>query len=152
MIEAEAPMADRLAILGTVATGLAHEIRHPLSAINLNLQMIEEDLTQSEVYSDEMKKLLGGAKSEIRRLERLASNFLVDAKPMKLDQKVIILLEILNEVAQLVTRECEKEGIQLIRQDRQGDLTVGAMGSGFIATGFVEPPGQCQAGYPFPFG
>jgi len=124
MIEAEAHMADRLATLGTVATGLAHEIRNPLSAINLNLQMIEEDLAQSEVYSDEMKKLLGGAKSEIRRLERLASNFLVYAKPMKLHQKMILLPEVLNEVAQLMTKECEKEGIQLIRQDGQGDLTV----------------------------
>ena len=124
MIEAEAHTAERLVTLGTVATGLAHEIRNPLSAINLNLQMIEEDLAQSEVYSDEMKKLLGGAKSEIRRLERLASNFLIYAKPLKLDQKVIFLPEVLNEVAQLMTKECEKEKIQLIRQDGPGDLTV----------------------------
>lgn len=124
MIEAEAHTAERLVTLGTVATGLAHEIRNPLSAINLNLQMIEEDLAQSEVYSDEIKKLLGGAKSEIRRLERLASNFLIYAKPLKLDEKVIILPEVLNEVAQLMTKECEKEKIQLIRQDGPGDLTV----------------------------
>ena len=38
VVEAEAHMADRLAYLGTLAGGLAHEIRNPLSAINLNLQ------------------------------------------------------------------------------------------------------------------
>ena len=44
MVEAEAHMADQLAYLGTLASGLAHEIRNPLNAINLNLQMIEEEI------------------------------------------------------------------------------------------------------------
>src|SRR3989475_8232382 len=46
VVEAEAHVADRLAYLGTLASGLAHEIRNPLSAMNLNLQMIEEDINQ----------------------------------------------------------------------------------------------------------
>ncbi len=124
VIEAEAHTADRLAILGTLASGLAHEIRNPLSAINLNLQMIEEELAQSRSRSSEMAQLLGGAKSEIRRLERLARNFLVYAKPMKLDQKVVSLPEVLNEVSQLVAKECGREGIELVRQDGEEKLTV----------------------------
>src|SRR2546428_237751 len=44
-LEAEAQMADRLAYIGTLASGLAHEIRNPLNAMNMNLQMIEEELT-----------------------------------------------------------------------------------------------------------
>ncbi len=124
LIEAEAHTADRLAILGTLASGLAHEIRNPLSAINLNLQMIEEELARSQAQSGEMAQLLGGAKSEIRRLERLARNFLVYAKPMQLDQSVVSLPEVLNEVAQLVAKECDREGIELVRQDGEGQLAV----------------------------
>ena len=91
VIEAEAHTADRLAVLGTLASGLAHEIRNPLSAINLNLQMIEEEVSQSRNHSGEMTQLLAGAKSEIRRLERLARNFLVYAKPLKPDRLVVSL-------------------------------------------------------------
>ena len=123
-IEAEAHTADRLAVLGMLASGLAHEIRNPLSAINLNLQMIEEEVSQSQTHSNEMTQLLAGAKSEIRRLERLARNFLVYAKPMRLDRQVVSVPEVLDQVVQLVSKECERAGIELVRQDGAGMLEV----------------------------
>ena len=124
LIEAEAHTADRLAVLGTLASGLAHEIRNPLSAINLNLQMIEEEVFESRRYSGEMAQLLAGAKSEIRRLERLARNFLVYAKPLKLDRQVVSLSRVLDQVVQLVAKECDGAGIELVRQDGPGVLEV----------------------------
>lgn len=124
VIEAEAHTADRLAVLGTLAGGLAHEIRNPLSAINLNLQMIEEEVAQSRTHSGEMAQLLAGAKSEIRRLERLARNFLVYAKPLSLDRRVVSLPRVLDRVVQLVAKECDRAGIELARQDGPGVLEV----------------------------
>lgn len=124
LIEAEAHTADRLAVLGTLASGLAHEIRNPLSAINLNLQMIEEEVSQSRTHSGEMAELLAGAKSEIRRLERLARNFLVYAKPLKLDRQVVSLPRVLDQVVRLVAKECDRAGIELLRQDGPGALEV----------------------------
>ena len=124
VIEAEAHTAERLAVLGTLASGLAHEIRNPLSAINLNLQMIEEEATQSRTDSGEMAQLLGGAKSEIRRLERLARNFLVYAKPLTLDRQVVSVPQVLDRVVQLVAKECERVGIELVRRDGPGLLEV----------------------------
>lgn len=124
VIEAEAHTADRLAVLGTLASGLAHEIRNPLSAINLNLQMIEEEVSQSPIHSEEMAQLLAGGKSEIRRLERLACNFLVYAKPLKLDQHVVSLPHVLDQVAQLVAKECNEAGIELVREYGTGVLEV----------------------------
>ena len=122
VIEAEAHTADRLAVLGTLASGLAHEIRNPLSAINLNLQMIEEEVSQSRSHSNEMTELLAGAKSEIRRLERLARNFLVYAKPLKPDRQVVSLPRVLDQVVQLMAKECDRVGIELVRQDGPGLL------------------------------
>lgn len=124
LIEAEAHTADRLAVLGTLASGLAHEIRNPLSAINLNLQMIEEEVAQPRTDSGEMTQLLAGAKSEIRRLERLARNFLVYAKPLKPDRQVVSLPRVLDQVVQLVAKECDRAGIELVRQDGPGLLEV----------------------------
>lgn len=111
MVEAEAHMADQLAYLGTLASGLAHEIRNPLNAINLNLQMIEEEISSKEPNSAETGILLEGTKQEIRRLDRLATNFLFFARPFVIEKKSLELNQLLKEVAELVARECEASQI-----------------------------------------
>ena len=118
LLEAEAQTADRLAYLGTLAGGLAHEIRNPLNAINLNLQMIEEDLPGSSSDATELAALLKGTKQEIKRLDRLASNFLVYAKPLEPEHKEFDLGLLVDEIVQLLQRECETAGIQLVRENR----------------------------------
>ncbi|MBM3802562.1 MAG: hypothetical protein FJW26_09685 [Acidimicrobiia bacterium] len=113
LLEAEAQTADRLAYLGTLAGGLAHEIRNPLNAINLNLQMIEEDLPGTGPEATELAVLLKGTKQEIKRLDRLASNFLVYAKPLELERKEIELGSLVDETIRLLRRECETADIRL---------------------------------------
>jgi len=124
LVEAEAQTADRLAYLGTLAGGLAHEIRNPLSAINLNLQMIEEDLLGTGSDAQELAALLKGTKQEIKRLDRLASNFLVYAKPLEPERKVFDLDLLVDEIVQLLQRECEAAGIQLVRESRNDEVKV----------------------------
>ncbi|MSO23254.1 MAG: hypothetical protein EXQ58_08390 [Acidobacteria bacterium] len=118
LLEAEAQTADRLAYLGTLAGGLAHEIRNPLNAINLNLQMIEEDLSGSGSDAAELAALLKGTKQEIKRLDRLASNFLVYAKPLEPERKEFDLGVLVDEIIQLLQRECETAGIHLVCEDQ----------------------------------
>jgi signal transduction histidine kinase len=118
LLEAEAQTADRLAYLGTLAGGLAHEIRNPLNAINLNLQMIEEDLPGSGSDATELAALLNGTKQEIKRLDRLASNFLVYAKPLEPERKKFDLGSLVDDIIQLLRRECEAAGIQLVREGK----------------------------------
>jgi len=124
LLEAEAQTADRLAYLGTLAGGLAHEIRNPLSAINLNLQMIEEDLPGSGSDATELAALLKGTKQEIKRLDRLASNFLVYAKPLEPEHKEFDLGLLVDEIVHLLQRECEAAGIQLVREDQSAAVKV----------------------------
>jgi len=126
VVEAEAHVADRLAYLGTLASGLAHEIRNPLSAMNLNLQMIEEDINHGETDINELGTLLKGTKQEIKRLDRLAVNFLFYAKPLGLEKQNIPVSEILDDVVLLVSQECERAGITLFRQDGMGQLMIKA--------------------------
>ena len=73
-------MADRLAYVGTLASGLAHEIRNPLNAMNMNLQMLEEEMAQMRA-EPEAAGLLSSTKGEIRRLESLVNDFLSYARP-----------------------------------------------------------------------
>jgi signal transduction histidine kinase len=125
LVEAKAHMTDRLALLGTMASGLAHEIRNPLSAMNLNLQMIEEDLPGAD-HNAELASLLASTRLEIKRLERLANNFLLYAKPLKLEAKHFPAGEFLEQVAALVARECEKEQIEIVRDPVPAALLVKA--------------------------
>jgi signal transduction histidine kinase len=124
LVEAEVQTADRLAYLGTLAGGLAHEIRNPLNAINLNLQMLEEDLSGGGSDAAELAALLKGTKQEIKRLDRLASNFLVYAKPLEPEHKEFDLGLLVDEIIQLLQRECETTGIQLVREGRSGAVKV----------------------------
>jgi signal transduction histidine kinase len=81
-LEAEAQLADRLAYVGTLASGLAHEIRNPLNAMNMNLQMLEEEMGQTAAPAEpETQALLVSTKGEIRRLESLVNDFLAYARP-----------------------------------------------------------------------
>ena len=122
LLEAEAQTADRLAYLGTLAGGLAHEIRNPLSAMNLNLQMIEEDVEGSRSDASELAALLKGTKQEIKRLDRLASNFLAYAKPLEPEHKEFDLVLLVDEIVQLLQRECEAAGIRLLREGDPGTV------------------------------
>jgi signal transduction histidine kinase len=112
IVEAEAHLADRMAYIGTLASGLAHEIRNPLSAMNLNLQMIEEEMSDSPCASA-MGTLIQSTRQEIKRLERLAGNFLLYAKPLQLAREKVSLNQLLENVSNLVRQECEKAGIEL---------------------------------------
>lgn len=124
LVEAEAHEADRLAYLGTLAGGLAHEIRNPLSAMNLNLQMIEEDLVAATAESSDLGALLRGTKQEIRRLDRLATNFLAYAKPLELERKEFDASQLLDEIVLLKQRECEDLRIQLLKEPANDSLKI----------------------------
>jgi len=126
LVEAEAHIADRLAYLGTLASGLAHEIRNPLSAINLNLQMLEEDLDPQDRKTIELGGLLKGTKREIKRLERLATDFLFYAKPMGIEKQETSITEVLDDMVSLVSQECERLGIELSLQKESGHTFIKA--------------------------
>ena len=124
LVEAEAQISDRLAYLGTLASGLAHEIRNPLNAINLNLQMIEEEVKPEA--NSELSTLLRGTKQEMGRLARLATNFLTYAKPVSLQKERLSVSEVLGEVVRLVSRECQERGIGLILENPSQPVEVDA--------------------------
>ncbi len=113
-LEAEAQMADRLAYVGTLASGLAHEIRNPLNAMNMNVQMLEEE-SQGRISEgqEEFRELLSAIKGEINRLERLVNNFLTYARPQKLSMTESDVNSVVNEVARFLKAEIEQKKIAL---------------------------------------
>jgi signal transduction histidine kinase len=68
---------ERLAAIGKMAAHVTHEIRNPLSAMGLNIEMLEEELSQSEgAQRSEVKNLLTAIQREVQRLEHLSEEYL----------------------------------------------------------------------------
>lgn len=115
--EEQAAEAERMAYIGTLASGLAHEIRNPLNSVNLNMQMLEEELGD---YGGGPNggRLLAITRSEIARLERLVTDFLSYARPRPLDLEVIEAGALLGQVRELLAGEARNLGVDLRVEDR----------------------------------
>jgi signal transduction histidine kinase len=82
-VEAARIEAERRAELGEVATGLAHEIRNPLNAMSLNLELLEEQLEKG-TSAVSAAELAAATRVETGRLARLLADFLAYARPSPL--------------------------------------------------------------------
>ncbi|HEY3816432.1 MAG TPA: ATP-binding protein [Polyangiaceae bacterium] len=69
---------ERLAAIGKMAAHVTHEIRNPLSAMGLNVELLEEEIAQSSGPGDsaEVKNLLAAIQREVQRLEHLSEEYL----------------------------------------------------------------------------
>lgn len=125
-LELQAVEAERMAYIGTLASGLAHEIRNPLNSLNLNMQMLEEEIQEggSAVSPASGKRLLAITRSEISRLERLVSDFLAYAKPRPLEMEEMPAVRPLERVRDLLAGEIQKRGARVEVEDRSGGARV----------------------------
>ncbi|MCB9877202.1 MAG: two-component sensor histidine kinase [Planctomycetes bacterium] len=92
---------QRLAQLGALLAGFAHEVRNPLSTIGLNLQLVLEDFEDPETPRDKRtQKRLGTVQNEVKRLQTILEEFLGFARapeprlvPVDLNEKLRALIE-----------------------------------------------------------
>ncbi len=103
-------MADRLAYVGTLAAGLAHEIRNPLSAMKLNLQMLDSGLDRED---EESHDLLQETQGEVDRLGGLVTSFLSYARPASLELKAAQLNEVVGETVEFMRADAEQRQVRL---------------------------------------
>ena len=98
--QAEAQRSERLAALGQMSAGLAHEIRNPLGVIKGSAEMLHQKLGESNPLASE---LAGYISSETNRLSALVTRFLDFARPLHAEltpQEITAVLErALNDVS-----------------------------------------------------
>jgi signal transduction histidine kinase len=106
--------AERRAELGEVAAGLAHEIRNPLNAMGLNLELLEEQLRgAARAGGPPPAELALAARQETSRLSRLLGDFLSYARPSPLSPVPSDLNEAAGEAVAFLAPEASLRGIRL---------------------------------------
>jgi len=113
-VEHSRQSAARASYVGLLASGLAHEIRNPLNAMNMNLQMLEEELEAAGGMPDEeYRELLESTKSEIKRLDGLVNNFLAYARPGSPQFKSVDLNDVVKEILKFLENDFRQSQINL---------------------------------------
>ncbi len=102
-MEEDLKRADRLAAIGTMAAGLAHEIRNPLASISGSIEILKEEMDGSR----QSHKLMDIVLREIGRLDSLIADFLLFARPSSPQKSLVNLNKIINELIQVISNSPE---------------------------------------------
>jgi signal transduction histidine kinase len=112
--EKSAPLA---ASLDRLASGLAHELRNPLSTLKLNLQLLAQDigaLAEAGTGTEHLTSRLGALQTEIRRLEDIISDVSRFARSGRIRPSKTNLNALISEVTQFMRPEAQRNGVALL--------------------------------------
>lgn len=108
-LEAEKRWSDRLANFGTLAAGMAHEIKNPLVAIKTFLQLLPEKFDDESFRKD----FLGIACNEVDRINKIIEKLLSSARPSNSLFEPVDLHRVINDTLYLLKNEIAKRGFEL---------------------------------------
>lgn len=105
--------AERLAAVGTMAAGLAHEVRNPLNSAQLQLDVLERKVAKGALRTETVISTSRILRDELRRLERLVEDFLSFAQPRPLSLEMCDVNQLIQSVVDLVAPEVHGAGIDM---------------------------------------
>jgi two-component system sensor histidine kinase PilS (NtrC family) len=111
-MEEQVKRSDKMAAIGQLAAGMAHEIRNPLTSLGGSIQMLKSELTLDHPNQRLMDIIL----RESERLNALITDFLLFAQPPKTNKKPWDIRNVLEETIELFTNSQDyHEGIHIHR-------------------------------------
>jgi PAS domain S-box-containing protein len=110
-LESQLRRSDKLAALGTLSAGVAHEVRNPLHALGLNLHLLQAELVSGPADGNAVRGYLDVLRSELQRLDRIVENFLRFAKPSVPEIKPVDIATLVERVLGLVAFEAADDGV-----------------------------------------
>jgi two-component system, NtrC family, sensor histidine kinase PilS len=110
-LEGEIRMRDRLAAVGRLAAGIAHEIRNPLASIAGSINVLSEVTP----FNDEQKTLVNIITRESTRLNAIISDFLVYSREKSFKFSRIDLIPLMEDTLVLLANRSQTKGLAIVR-------------------------------------
>jgi PAS domain S-box-containing protein len=107
-IENEIELSRRLAAIGRLTSGVAHEVKNPINAIVIHLEILRERMLQMD---PETKRHMDIISSEFQRLDRVVKTLVDFSRPMELRLEETDLRSIGDEVVALASPEAAQLGV-----------------------------------------
>jgi signal transduction histidine kinase len=114
----ELQTADRMAAISRVSSGVAHEVKNPLNAILLHVEVARAKLAKGDTDVAPQMEIIS---REILRLDRVVKTFLDFSRPVELNLSMVPLKEFMNEIADLARPQADASRIRVnMGQDSEG--------------------------------
>jgi signal transduction histidine kinase len=117
----EIEMSRRLSASGRLTRGVAHEVKNPINAIVLHLQLLRNKLAEQEPDTGRHMDIID---SEIRRLDRVVQTLVDFTRPRDLHLEEVDLRRVMEEVAQLAAPDAEQHGVIIERHMPEDRLPI----------------------------
>jgi signal transduction histidine kinase len=118
-IENEIELSRRLAAIGRLTSGVAHEVKNPINAIVIHLEILRERLLQMD---PETKRHMDIISSEFQRLDRVVKTLVDFSRPMELRLEETDLRKITDEVVALASPEAAQHGVTVVHERSQNAM------------------------------
>ena len=122
-IEDEIELSRRLAAIGRLTSGVAHEVKNPINAIVVHLEVLREKLRQFDPATQRHMDVIG---SEIQRLDRVVQTLVDFTRPVELRLAEMDLQRVIDDVVVLASPEAELHGVHIERTPATEALPVKA--------------------------
>ncbi|MBV9504785.1 MAG: hypothetical protein JO323_07240 [Acidobacteriia bacterium] len=117
----ELQTADRLAAISRVTSGVAHEVKNPLNAILLHVEVARAKLARGNTEIQQEMEIIS---REILRLDRVVKTFLDFNRPIELSLRTTSVRDLLAEVVDLARPQAESVKIRINVEEESGDVDV----------------------------
>lgn len=106
---------ERFEILSKMSSVLSHEIRNPLNSMVINMQIMKREFSKKNIDTRKLAKYYDIVASEVKRVDRLVGDFLLIARPPKLDRSRVQLQTVLDEILTMQQAVAQQQGVRVER-------------------------------------
>src|SRR5437762_9455578 len=118
---------EKRRLLSRLLARFAHEVRNPLSSLDIHVQLLEEDLAQAApVVKEQTASRFEILRGELHRLENIVKHFLSLAGPSSLDLRPVELATVISHVCELLRLEAAAGGIEIAMMLPEGLAQIAA--------------------------
>ncbi len=117
----ELQTADRLSAISRISSGVAHEVKNPLNAILLHVEVARAKLAQGNTDVAPQMEIIS---REILRLDRVVKTFLDFTRPVELNLSSVPVEDLLNELVDLARPQAQSAGIRIGVQQEANNAEV----------------------------